>query len=45
MNAGLAGTGLVADDMYLMAHHDLTGKPLLQPRPLGLGWLAGCWPS
>jgi len=41
VNAGLAGTGWVADDLYLMAHHDLTGKPLLQPRPLGLG-LAGC---
>jgi hypothetical protein len=40
LSAGLAGTGLAADDLYLMAHHDLTGKPLLQPRPLGLG-LAG----
>src|SRR6266536_1177305 len=41
VNAGLAGTGLVADDVYLMAHHDLTGKPLLQPRPLGLGLAGG----
>ncbi len=41
VNAGLAGTGLVADDMYLMAHHDLTGKPLLQPRPLSLGLAGG----
>ena len=41
VNAGLAGTGLVADDLYLMAHHDLTGKPLLQPRPLGLGLAGG----
>ncbi len=40
LSTGLAGTGLVADDLYLMAHHDLTGRPLLQPRPLGLG-LAG----
>ena len=50
LSAGLAGTGLAADDLYLMAHHDLTGKPLLQPRPLGLG-LAGAllagrtWPG
>jgi len=37
---GLGGTGLVADDLYLMAHDDRTGKPLLPPRPLGTG-LAG----
>jgi transcriptional regulator with XRE-family HTH domain len=37
---GLGGTGLVADDIYLMAHHEMTGKPLLRPRVLGLG-LAG----
>ena len=29
MSAGLGGTGLVADDLYLLAHHDVTGKPLL----------------
>ena len=40
MNAGLPGTGLVADDLYLMAHHETSGKPFLQPRPLGIG-LAG----
>ena len=40
MSAGLGGTGLVADDLYLLAHHDVTGKPVLQPRPLGIG-LAG----
>jgi hypothetical protein len=40
MNAGLAGTGLVADDLYLMAHHETSGRPFLQPRPLGIG-LAG----
>ncbi len=40
LNAGLSGTGLVADDLYLMAHDDRTGKPQLQPRALGIG-LAG----
>ena len=40
MSAGLSGTGLVADDLYLLAHDDRSGKPLLQPRPLGTG-LAG----
>jgi len=30
----------VADDLYLLAHDDRTGKPLLPPRPLGTG-LAG----
>lgn len=37
---GLTGTGLVADDLYLLAHHDVSGKPFLQQRALGLG-LAG----
>src|SRR5258708_29200238 len=37
---GLTGTGLVADDLYLMAHHEVTGKPLLQRRAAGRG-LAG----
>ena len=36
----LAGTGRLADDLYLMAHHEATGRPLLQPRAAGLG-LAG----
>lgn len=36
----LAGTGLLADDLYLMAHHDVTGRPYLQPRAAGIG-LAG----
>jgi hypothetical protein len=40
LDAGLAGTGLVADDLYLLAHDDRTGRPLLPPRPLGTG-LAG----
>jgi len=38
--ARLSGTGRLADDLYLMAHDDRTGKPLLQPRAAGLG-LAG----
>jgi len=36
----LAGTGLVAGDLWLLAHDDVTGRPFLQPRALGLG-LAG----
>lgn len=36
----LTGTGRVADDLYLLAHDDVTGKPFLQSRALGLG-LAG----
>ena len=40
MSGGLGGTGLVADDLYLMAHHETSGRPFLQPRPLGIG-LAG----
>jgi hypothetical protein len=38
--AQLAGTGRLADDLYLMAHHDVTGRPYLQPRATGIG-LAG----
>lgn len=37
----LHGTGLVADDLYLMAHGDVTGRPLVQPRPLGIGLAGG----
>ena len=36
----LSGTGRLADDLYLLAHHEITGKPHLQPRAVGLG-LAG----
>lgn len=36
----MSGTGRLADDLYLVAHNDITGKPHLQPRALGLG-LAG----
>jgi hypothetical protein len=37
MSAGLRGTGLVADDLYLIAHSDLTGKPLLSHAALASG--------
>jgi outer membrane murein-binding lipoprotein Lpp len=40
VSGGLGGTGLIADDLYLMAHHETSGRPFLQPRPLGIG-LAG----
>jgi len=39
--AGLSGTGLVADDLFLMAHDDGTGRPFLQPRAVGLGLAGG----
>jgi hypothetical protein len=38
--ADLSGTGRLADDLYLMAHDEVNGKPFVQPRALGLG-LAG----
>lgn len=38
---GLNGTGRVADDLYLMAHQDINGKPYVQPRALGLGLAGG----
>jgi hypothetical protein len=37
---GLDGTGLVADELYLLGHGDRSGKPLLQPRALGMGLAA-----
>jgi len=37
---GLAGTGLIADDLYLLAHDDMTGRPFLQPQALGVGLAA-----
>jgi uncharacterized protein (TIGR04222 family) len=40
MTPALAGTGLLADDLYLTAHNETTGRPYLQPRPLGLGLAA-----
>jgi hypothetical protein len=36
----LGGTGRLADDLWLMAHHERSGRPLLAPRAAGLG-LAG----
>jgi hypothetical protein len=38
--ARLTGTGRIADDLYLIAHHEINGRPFLQPRAIGLG-LAG----
>jgi hypothetical protein len=38
--ASLSGTGRLADDLYLMAHRDVTGSPYLGPRATGIG-LAG----
>ncbi|MDX6391026.1 MAG: hypothetical protein QOJ73_2089 [Streptosporangiaceae bacterium] len=38
---GLSGTGRLADDLYLMAHHEVSGKPHVQPRVLGLGLAGG----
>jgi hypothetical protein len=37
MSPGLEGTGRVGDDLWLLGHSDLTGRPCIQPRPLGLG--------
>ena len=34
---GLSGTGLVADDLYLLGHEEGSGKPVLQPSALGTG--------
>jgi hypothetical protein len=39
--AGLTGTGRLADDLYLIAHNDVTGRPRLQPRGAGLGLAGG----
>jgi hypothetical protein len=41
MSPGLEGTGRVGDDLWLLAHNDVTGKPYIQPRPLGLGLAGG----
>ena len=42
LNSRLSGTGRVGDDLYLMAHDDVTGKPLLETRGLALGLAAAC---
>lgn len=41
MIAVMDGTGLVADELYLLAHHEVTGKPLLERRPLSIGLAGG----
>jgi Golgi phosphoprotein 3 GPP34 len=41
MSVELEGTALVADDLYLLAHHEVTGNPLLQPGPLSIGLAGG----
>jgi hypothetical protein len=40
-NSPLNGTGELADDLYFIAHHEVTGKPYLQPRTLGTGLAGG----
>lgn len=37
----LTGTGRLADDIYLLAHHEVSGRPFLQPRATGLGLAGG----
>ena len=41
MSPGLEGTGRIADDVWLLAHDDVSGRPYIQPRPLGLGLAGG----
>lgn len=41
MSPGLRGTGRIADDLYLMAHHEVSGRSFLQPRVLGIGLAGG----
>jgi hypothetical protein len=40
-NSRLAGTGRVADDLYLIAHHESSGRPYLSPRCAGIGVAGG----
>jgi hypothetical protein len=37
----LAGTGLIADDLWLIAHHEVTGRPHLSPRAAGVAMAGG----
>jgi hypothetical protein len=37
----LAGTGRVADDLYLIAHHEISGRPYLSSRSAGIGLAGG----
>jgi Golgi phosphoprotein 3 (GPP34) len=41
VSPGLEGTGRITDDLWLLAHDDVSGRPYIQPRPLGLGLAAG----
>jgi hypothetical protein len=38
---GLAGTGRIADDLYLIAHHEASGRPRLSSRATGIAMAAG----
>ncbi len=40
-NSRLAGTGRVADDLYLIAHHEISGRPYLSPRSAGIAMAGG----
>lgn len=40
-NSRLAGTGRVADDLYLIAHHEISGRPCLSLRCAGIGVAGG----
>ena len=37
----LGGTGRIADELWLIGHHEVTGRAHLQPRALGLGLAGG----
>jgi hypothetical protein len=41
VSATLEGTGRVGDDLFLLAHSDVTGRPCVAPRALGLGLAGG----
>jgi hypothetical protein len=41
VSGALGGTGLIADDLWLMAHHESSGRSFLGPRPLGIGLAGG----
>jgi hypothetical protein len=41
VSPGLEGTGRLGDDLWLLAHNDVSGRPYVQPRALGLGLAAG----
>jgi Golgi phosphoprotein 3 (GPP34) len=37
----LHGTGRVTDDLYLIAHHEISGRSYLSPRAVGIGLAGG----